>query len=257
MSDLRTPFIKNDIYQADTISHLPPVELSTYSDKLLAIRLKMVARYSPQAKILDVCCATGQHLTSFAEEMSLGIGVDFCESYLKRASLYKDTMKRTNVSFLCCDAARLAFHDATFDLAFSFSSLYIIPNVRQVVREVARVLKPGGKCVLDFGNLHSLNTIVNRTYHREKGWARSFAVPVAVMQRFLEESGLVIQEHRSFQILPLWGANRPAWLKPFLWNGWTRLLSYTIHGKMLDEWISGLPLLNRFSFRHIFLCEKV
>lgn len=29
-----------------------------------------------------------------------------------------------------------------------------------------------------------------------------------------------------------------------------------VAGRMLDEWISSAPLLNRVAFRHIFVCEK-
>jgi hypothetical protein len=53
----------------------------------------------------------------------------------------------------------------------------------------------------------------------------------------------------------MWG-DRPWWLKPLLHPVWTRLLAIRIKGRMLDEWISSLPLLRRFAFRHVLLCEK-
>jgi hypothetical protein len=57
-------------------------------------------------------------------------------------------------------------------------------------------------------------------------------------------------------VLAMFKADAPKWLKPLLWSGWTRLLAKQINGKMLDEWISNLPVLKLFAFRHIFVCEK-
>jgi len=33
-------------------------------------------------------------------------------------------------------------------------------------------------------------------------------------------------------------------------------LTREVGGKILDEWISNLPVFKQFAFRHIFVCEK-
>jgi hypothetical protein len=75
------------------------------------------------------------------------------------------------------------------------------------------------------------------------------------MKNYIRQAGLVIADHRAFQILPMW-SDRPKWLKPLLWPGWAHLMQKKIGPKMLDEWISNLPGLKLLAFRHIFVCEK-
>jgi ubiquinone/menaquinone biosynthesis C-methylase UbiE len=60
--------------------------------------------------------------------------------------------------------AKLNRSNSSFDLVYCFSSLYYIPKVGEVIHEVSRVLTFRGKCVVDFGNLYSLNTIVCNAY---------------------------------------------------------------------------------------------
>jgi hypothetical protein len=75
------------------------------------------------------------------------------------------------------------------------------------------------------------------------------------MNRLLDEAGFAIIEHRAFQILPLWG-DRPKWLGPLLRPQCKWILQKQVRGKMLDEWISNLPVIKHLAFRHIFVSEK-
>jgi ubiquinone/menaquinone biosynthesis C-methylase UbiE len=228
----------------------------TYSDNLLKTRLEMVRFYAHHSSMLDVCCATGQHLMGFADEMQTCTGVDFSLPYLQKAYEDKNTKGLENTCYACSDVRRMPFRSNSFDVAYSFSSLYVIQGVDDVISEIARVLKPGGKGILDLGNLYSLNVIVINAYHKELGWAQHYAISVPAMKRMIHQAGMRIVEHRAFQILPLWGGDRPSWLGMFLAPFWTKLLTREVGGKILDEWISNLPVFKQFAFRHIFVCEK-
>ncbi len=75
------------------------------------------------------------------------------------------------------------------------------------------------------------------------------------MKRLLQAANLSIVDHRAFQILPLWG-NRPKWLRPLLHPLWKRTLQKQVRGKMVDQWISNLPMMKNLAFRHIIVCRK-
>lgn len=255
-TDQRDLFTKEGVYRVDTINQLPPSTPVTYSDLLLQIRLELVRRFADCSSVLDVCCATGQHLMGFADEMQACTGIDFSLPYLQKANEDRNNKGLENTRYACSDAHNIPFRSNSFDLAYSFSSLYVIPDVDTVINEIARVLKPGGKCILDLGNLYSLNVIVINAYHKEQGWAQHYAVSVPVMKQMIIRAGMRIVEHRAFQILPLWGGDRPKWLKVFLLPLWTHLLSRRVKTKILDEWISNLPVFKSFAFRHVFVCEK-
>ena len=189
--------------------------------------------------------------------MQAGIGVDFSMSYLEKANKNKKLNTCDNISFMCSDARSLPFRSHHFDVAYSFSSLHVISDVGEVISEMARVLKTGAICVLDLGNLKSLNAIVIKTYHEELGWAKPYPISIANMKWLIQDAGMKIVEHRAFQLLPLWSANRPKRFKLFLLPCWARLLSKQVKGKMVDEWISSFVVLKNFAFRHVFVCEKL
>ena len=75
------------------------------------------------------------------------------------------------------------------------------------------------------------------------------------IQQALAAAGFVEEERRCFQLLPLW-AGRPAWLWPLLHPVWKSVLKRRLAGRMLDEWISSLPGLRAFAFRHVIVCRK-
>jgi len=239
-------------YRPDAICHSPNAESMGYFDRLLTAKLNIVERYADNADALDLCCATGEHLLALARRCNRGTGLDFSEPYIDKARELCAAAGIHNVSFVLGNARAMQFDDASFDLIYCFSSLYVIPDVGEVINEIARVLRPEGKCVLDMGNLYSLNTIVCKAYPE---LAHPCHIPVWEMKRLLRKAGLTILEHRAFQILPLWG-DRPRWLRPLLKPVWKRVLQKQVRGKMLDEWISNLPILKNFAFRHIFLCQK-
>jgi len=106
------------------------------------------------AVVLDLCCGTGDLAFSLAEGGKARIiGADFSHTMLVRA---KDKSLlaangSTPIPFLEADALRLPFADASFDLvttAFGFRNL---ANYEAGLREIARVLAPGGTiAILEF-----------------------------------------------------------------------------------------------------------
>ena len=114
------------------------------------------------ARILDICCGTGD--LAFAldrarldamdpdqvAQRSPVIGSDFVEGMLDRAR-DKAAKGRKAATFAAADALNLPFAAGEFDLvttAFGFRNL---ANYEQGLREIARVLKPGGEVgILEF-----------------------------------------------------------------------------------------------------------
>jgi demethylmenaquinone methyltransferase / 2-methoxy-6-polyprenyl-1,4-benzoquinol methylase len=115
----------------------------------------------PEARVLDVCCGTGDLAFALDRARALGpgktptkaspiFGSDFVEPMLSRAQEKAHTGHRS-VLLAASDALYLPFADASFDLvttAFGFRNL---ANYEQGLREFARVLKQGGEVgILDF-----------------------------------------------------------------------------------------------------------
>ena len=223
-----------------------------YVDRLLIDKLAIAASQYRGGPVLDLCCATGQCLLTLAPTIESGIGLDFSTRYIEVASQRGAQMGFKNLSFVQGDAKAIPFKAGQFAMVYCFSALYAIPNAEIAIAEISRVLRPGGVAILDFGNVRSLSAYCSKFYTE---WARIYPVTCGAMYQFLASNGLRVVERRSFQILPLW-AGRPGWLKPLLHPAWKKLMSRRVCGKMLDEWVSSLPAVRSFAFRHLLLCRK-
>lgn len=240
-------------YDVSQASIIKPSDVNDYFFKMVKIRLDLIKKYGTNKKVLDLCCGTGDYLFESRDVIKMGVGVDFSKKMINEAILKKNKMNITNIEFINCNAKRIPYKNGAFDLAYSFSSLYYIPEVEKVIFEVARLLKRKSVAILEFGNLYSLNTIVCKAYPE---WAAPFHIKIRDMKKIIRNAGLEIVEWRRFQILPLWGG-RPKWLKPLLHPLWKKILQIEIKGKMIDEWICNAPLFKNFCFRHILVCKKI
>ena len=110
----------------------------------------------PDARVLDLCCGTGDLAFALAKEAkqrrglapSRFFGADFS---LPMLELAVQKTSAANVAFFAADALQLPFADGSFDLvatAFGFRNL---ANYESGLREIHRVLRPGGELgILEF-----------------------------------------------------------------------------------------------------------
>jgi SAM-dependent methyltransferase len=253
VASARAAYQNDDLYATDRICAEVNEQSREYTDRLLAMKLALVRHHYPGDLAVDLCCATGGHLMALAGHVERGIGIDFSARYVQRAQADATAGGHHHLHFACADAKRLPLPANCAGLIYSLSSLYAIPGVGEVFTEIRRVLRPGGVAILDLGNSRSLNTYCQRIGY--KHWPM-FPISVGQMRRLCLENKLDVLEHRSFQLLPLW-AGKPDWLWPLLHPGWRRLFQRRVGGRMLDEWISSMPVLRAFAFRHLLVCRKV
>ena len=109
------------------------------------------ARLSPGERVLDVGCGGG--LDSLVAAAAVGphgevTGVDVTPEMIERADEAAALAPWARVRFLVADAAALPFDDDTFDVALSNGCLNLSPQKAEVLAEVHRVLRPGGRLAL-------------------------------------------------------------------------------------------------------------
>ena len=104
-----------------------------------------------KARILDVACGTGDLSLALAEGGHAEVvGVDFCRPMLEIAAS-KTNKRRGDVPFFEGDALALPFRDSSFDGTTIAFGLRNLASVEDGLKELLRVLKPGGKvAVLEF-----------------------------------------------------------------------------------------------------------
>jgi demethylmenaquinone methyltransferase/2-methoxy-6-polyprenyl-1,4-benzoquinol methylase len=104
----------------------------------------------PEMKAIDVCCGTCDWTISMAELSSGGnmVGLDFSENMLNFGQQKVDKLGYgEQIQLVHGNAMELPFEDHTFDAATIGFALRNVPDLEQVLREMTRVVKPGGQVV--------------------------------------------------------------------------------------------------------------
>lgn len=105
----------------------------------------------PGMHILDVCCGTGQLSLEIGKNVSPQgkvTGLDFSQKMLDVAKKSLElSPNRDNIQFIQGDAMALPFPDNSFDGVTVGWGLRNLPDLRQGIKEMTRVVKPGGKVV--------------------------------------------------------------------------------------------------------------
>jgi ubiquinone/menaquinone biosynthesis C-methylase UbiE len=93
----------------------------------------------PTRPVLEVGVGTGVVAMGLAELGHHVVGIDLSLPMLEAAE------RRIGPKVIRGDARRLPFADGSFDQAYSVWVLHVVGDVKGVLAEVARVLRPGGK----------------------------------------------------------------------------------------------------------------
>jgi SAM-dependent methyltransferase len=119
-------------------------------------------------RVLEIGCGLGTDGAQFAGAGADYTGVDLTEAAV---SLARRRFELFNLrgNFLRADAENLDFADASFDLVYSHGVLHHTPDTERAVREIHRVLKPGGRAVVMLYHRDSYNYRVNIKMLRRLG----------------------------------------------------------------------------------------
>jgi SAM-dependent methyltransferase len=105
-------------------------------------------------RVLEVGCGAAQGARWTMAEGAFAVGLDSARGML---AVGAELNRRTGVAvpLILGDGRALPFADGTFDVAFTaFGVLAFVPDLAAVHREVARVLRPGGRWV--FAAVHPM-----------------------------------------------------------------------------------------------------
>ena len=102
----------------------------------------------PGSKALDVCCGTADWSISLSKAVGPNgevTGVDFSENMLEVGK--EKTKDMDNIKLVHGDAMNLPFEDNEFDYVTIGFGLRNVPDYLATLKELNRVLKPGGMVV--------------------------------------------------------------------------------------------------------------
>ncbi|AIE87213.1 class I SAM-dependent methyltransferase [Fimbriimonas ginsengisoli] len=146
--------------------------------------------------VLDVGCGEGRFCRMLAARGARTVGLDPTPEFLAEAR-HLDP----EGSYVEGVGERLPFEEASFDLVVSYLTIIDIPDFRAAIREMARVLRPGGRLLV--ATVNSFASTRPRAWYQDENGEK---LHVAVVDYFdekeqlLEWSGMsIINWHRPFE----------------------------------------------------------
>ena len=118
--------------------------------------------------VLEVGCGLGTDGAQFAKAGARYTGIDLTDAAVELAKQRFELFHLPG-TFRVADAERLDFSDNSFDLVYSHGVLHHTPDTAAAVREIHRVLRPGGKAVVMLYHRDSYNYRVNISMLRRTG----------------------------------------------------------------------------------------
>jgi demethylmenaquinone methyltransferase/2-methoxy-6-polyprenyl-1,4-benzoquinol methylase len=120
----------------------------------------------PDAQVLDLCCGTGDMAFALRRQgpRSRITGADFSHAMLVLAS---GKSASRPMRWIEADALRLPFPDQSFDLITSAFGFRNLADYDAGLREIRRVLRPGGECgILEFNEPRGLLGQLYKVYFK-------------------------------------------------------------------------------------------
>lgn len=139
--------------------------------------------------VADLGCGTGNAAELLAPCVSRVLCVDQSQPMLDAASKRLEQFR--NVEFLVGDLERLPIADGSVDAAVCVLVLVHIADPQAAVREMARILKPGGIALIVDMTEHDRDTFKRTMGHRWQG----FGVPE--LFRFMRSAGLTNERFQT------------------------------------------------------------
>ena len=172
----------------DLLNHV----LSAGLDKRWRARAVEELRLAPGTRVLDLCTGTGDLAVAAVQkcpEASV-IGVDFAGEMLRLAHVKLGALGLSrSIRFVRGDGTRIPLADASCDAATIGFGIRNVVDPAQALREIARVVRPGGRlAILEFGQprLPGIRTMYS--------WYFKYLLPLV---------GRVVSKHQSaYSYLP-------------------------------------------------------
>ena len=118
--------------------YLVPAFFARFADRLIELATPLSCD-----RVLDVACGTGIVARRLATRVSRAVGLDLNAGMVEVARAADPS-----IEWLAADAGRLPLPDESFDLVLCQQGLQFFPDRAAALREMRRVLTPGGRLAI-------------------------------------------------------------------------------------------------------------
>lgn len=141
------------------------------------------------AKVLDCGAGTGELSLAASDNAESVLCTDLSKNMLKQAQRKARALGADNIEFAARNIFDLQDPDDTYDVVIAGNVLHLLTNPQGAVKEMYRVLKPGGKLLLPtFTNKNSTRLLIG--IYKKLGFAPAANYSPSEYKKMLEDCGL-------------------------------------------------------------------
>lgn len=135
---------------------------------------------SASDRVLEVGIGTGLSLGAYPSDCDF-VGIDLSPDMLAKAQRKAGEAGLSHIDLRTADALALPFEDSSFDFVTSFHVVSVVPDPQQAVREMLRVVRPGGTIAI-INHFRSPRPVIAKLVDqfdpvtRKLGWSTKLAV---------------------------------------------------------------------------------
>lgn len=166
-------------------------------EKFLFANYRKALIKNAKGKVLEIGVGTGKNLPYYPDDVDL-TAIDFSEGMMKKAQDRLKNLNLNNTQIIKMDVEELQFDDHTFDTIITSFVFCTVPDPVKGLKEVKRVLKPGGNAYF-LEHMRSNSIFINVMLYS----MNLFILPltgtsmVRKTTRNIEDAGLKIVEEKN------------------------------------------------------------
>jgi len=136
-------------------------------------RYAIAKEFVQNKRVLDIACGEGYGSNLLAASAHLVNGVDIDQATINHAS---QKYKKENLSFIQGSVEKIPFEAATFDVAVSFETIEHTTEHISMLKEIKRVLKPGGLLLISTPDKKSYSDMpgYKNPFHKKELYKEEF-----------------------------------------------------------------------------------
>lgn len=203
-------------------------------------------------RAVDLGCGTGILLHPLAQRYRRVVGIDLSPEMLHGYERERQPAGAT-VDLLCGDMTSLPFADASFDVVLCRSALHHMDDEVAVLKEMGRILKPGGSLVVgEPANDFPLFRLARWWVRRRPSFGKIHTIDRAYTRRqlrdLLAQAGLSVRRERRFGFIAYVLCDNPDLvpvlkvLPAALASGIARVL------RVVDDVLARVPIIRNWSW---------
>jgi ubiquinone/menaquinone biosynthesis C-methylase UbiE len=191
--------------------------------------------------VLEIGLGSGSNLGLEAKYAKKIYGIDISDETIELNQKRKEYYHLDNLELICESATKLPLKDHSVDVVISIGCIHHIPDAEKVIKEISRVLKPGGifKGMVYYKNSYRCKYYIPRLRKTQKYW-RGKTYQECINELYDGKGNPYAKVYSKIEIKTLLSDYKNVNLKIFNFAPWELALSKTLFLIPRNFWLATI-----------------